>query len=88
MSMRSFADFNGTPRWWPDEWLAPSPSPPGPQLLIDTTHTGVGTSTWPPLRTFHGHGHRGAELCVEIAFEVICAICVRDRHGCARRPVR
>ncbi len=47
-----------------DEWLAPSPSPPGPQFLIDTTNTGWGLLSghqWgPPLGhqwgLFHGHG--------------------------------
>ena len=38
MSMRPFADFNGTPGGGGD-WLAPSPPPWGPQFLIDTTNT-------------------------------------------------
>jgi len=66
MSMRSFADFNGTPWAVTGDWVAPSPSPLRPGVPVGiTTNTRRGLSSghrWGPLLGHqwglsHGHGH-------------------------------
>src|ERR1700733_13385054 len=41
------------------DWIAPPPSPPGPELPADTAKRGMGTFNWPPAgpRPGHTRGH-------------------------------
>src|ERR1700757_2530608 len=77
-----------------DEWLAPSPSPPGPAVPDRHDEHGVGTfiwppvgtSTWPPVGTFSWPRTIGGGRVTAIA---ACRTCgteplenARFCHGC------